>query len=289
MDRSTASARRCGLDPPTPEDIPEEPGGDEDDEREDEPLDRARILGDEADGHQGGHDDDGERRARPVGGTLAAREAGETDGADLDQRSPATRARSGPLPRPRTRGRLAAPPAERRGAGRRARSSPAQSRCDVVVRGEEAEHDQDDDRREGVGGLTASARRAATASSIERSMRFGHPPHCTHRPAPGPSVPRASRLIRSAEIAACLVPIGRGGSARSADGSPTVHAPAFGDHQSRRRRSAVAAAHPAQERDQALRRRGRNPLSTTSTSRSRPAGSPRSWGRPAAASPRSST
>ena len=49
-------------------------------------LRSARILRDEADGHRSRDDDDGERRAGPVGGALAAREAGETDGADLDRR-----------------------------------------------------------------------------------------------------------------------------------------------------------------------------------------------------------
>ena len=47
-----ASARRSASTRRDPEDIAQEPGRDEDDERQDEPLDGARILGEEADGHR---------------------------------------------------------------------------------------------------------------------------------------------------------------------------------------------------------------------------------------------
>ena len=49
-------------------------------------LDRAGVLGQEADGHQRGHEHDHERGTRPIAGALADREAGEPDGAHLDPR-----------------------------------------------------------------------------------------------------------------------------------------------------------------------------------------------------------
>ena len=215
------------------------------------------------------------------------REAGQADGADLDPGITATRARQ-ERRRRHDHEDGSGQTAERRGAGRRARSSPAQSRCACRSSGEEAEHDQDHDRRKGVGGLDASARSGCHGVGWRTILRCRPSAPLYSSAHPGPSVPRASPPHPNGGDRHMSRPDGRGGSARSADGSPTLHAPAFGDHQSRRRRSAVQPLIQLKASPSATTL-GRNPLSTPSTSTSRPAGSPRSWGRPAAASPRCST
>ena len=108
----------------------------------------------------------------------------------------------------------------------------------VVVLGEEAEPDQDHDRRKGVGGLTPARARRDGRQRIERSCGSAIRAHCTRRRIRDhPSRGRA-RLIRSAESPRSR-PDGRGGSARSADGSPTATRQPSETDQSRRRRSAV--------------------------------------------------
>ena len=113
----------------------------------------------------------------------------------------------------------------------------------------------------GVGGLDAS--RSGCAWLSDRTiLRFGHPVHCTVGPSGTirPAGELASSERRSRRMSR---PDGRGGSARAADGSPTSTQPASETTRVAEEVSR-AAAHPAQERHEALRQ-GRSPLSMTST------------------------